>query len=101
MLRTQDSVPSVDEHVTVGRSRDSLTPNGSHDSLGKQSPDRSCDQVTLPVQTQSCEDACRVCNAKIGKQPSLAKNKDVGRFPRALHGSHSRGRISVEHHVAL
>ena len=73
LLRTQDSVPSLDEHVTVGRSRDSLTPNGSRDFLGKQSPDRSRDQVTLPVQTRSREDAHRVHNTKIGKQPSLAK----------------------------
>jgi hypothetical protein len=75
LLRTQDSVPSLDEHMTVGRSRDSLTPNGSCDSLGKQSPDWSCDQVMLPVQTRSCEDVCRVHKAKIGKQPSLAKDK--------------------------
>ena len=75
MLRTQDSVPSLDEHVTVGRSRDSLTPNGSRDSLGKRSPDRSRDQVTLPVQTQSREDVRRVHNTKIGKQTSLAKDK--------------------------
>jgi hypothetical protein len=75
LLRTQDSVPSLEEHVTVGRSRDSLTPNGSRDSLGKRSPDWSRDQVTLPVQTRSCEDAHRIHNAKIGKQPSLAKGK--------------------------
>jgi hypothetical protein len=75
LLRTQDSVPSLDEHVTVGRSRDSLTPSGSRDSLGKRSPDRSRDQVTLPVQTRSRKDAHRVHNAKIGKQPSLAKDK--------------------------
>jgi hypothetical protein len=100
VLRTQDSVPSLDEHMTVGRSRDSLTPNGSRDSLGKQSPDRSHDQVTLPVQTRSREDTHHIPNAKIGKQPSLAKRQDVGRFPRALHRSHGRGRISVEHHVA-
>ena len=75
MLRTQDSVPSLNEHVTVGRSHDSLTPNGSRDSLDKQSPDRSRDQVTLPVQTRSHEDARCVHNAKIGKQPSLAKDQ--------------------------
>ena len=84
----------------MGRSRDSLTPIGSHDSLGKQSPDRSRDQVTLPVQTRSREDARRVHNAKIGKQPSLANDKTWKRFPRALHRSHGRGKISVEHHVA-
>jgi hypothetical protein len=75
LLRTQDSIPSLDEHVTVGRSRDSPTPNGSRDSLGKRSPDQSRDQVTLPVQTRSREDARRAHNAKIGKQPSLAKDK--------------------------
>ena len=99
MLRTQDSVPSLDEHVTVGRSRDSLTPNGSRDSLGNQSPDRSRDQVMLPVQTRSREDARRVHNTKIGKQPSLAKDKTwedptgAPRIPRSWE-------ISVEHHVA-
>jgi hypothetical protein len=84
----------------VGRSRDSPTPSGSRDSLGKQSPDWSRDQVTLRVQTQSREDARRVHNTKIGKQPSLAKGKNVEKIPRALHGSHGRGKISVEHHVA-
>jgi hypothetical protein len=100
LLRTQDSVPSLNEHVTVRRSRDSPTPSGSRVLLGKQSPDWSRDQVTLPVQTQSREDARRVHNAKITKQPSMAKDKNVGRIPRALHGSHSRGKISAEHHVA-
>ena len=75
MLRTQDSVPSRDEHVTMRRSCDSQTPRGSHDSLGKQSPDRSCDQVMLPVQTWSHEDTRRVHNTKMGKQLSLAKDK--------------------------
>ena len=75
LLRTQDSIPSLDEHVTMGRSHDSPTPNGSRDSLCKQSPDQSCDQVMLPVQTQSREDVRRIHNAKIGKQPSLAKGK--------------------------
>jgi hypothetical protein len=75
LLQTQDSVPSLDEHVTVRRSRDSPTPYGSRDSLGKQSPDRSRDQVTLPAQTRSREDARRVHNAKKGKQPYLAKDK--------------------------
>ena len=75
LLRTQDSVPSLDEHVTVGRSRDSPTPNGSRDLLCKQSPDRSRDQVTLPVQTRSRGNAHHVYNTKIGKQPSLAKDK--------------------------
>ena len=51
LLRTQDSEPSTNEHVTMGRSHDFLTPSGSHDSLGKQSCDQSRDQVTLPVQT--------------------------------------------------
>ena len=35
VLQTQDSVPSLDEHVTMGRSRDFLTPSGSRDLLGK------------------------------------------------------------------
>jgi hypothetical protein len=100
MLRTQDSVPSLDEHVTVRRSRDSLTPSGSRVLLGKQSPDWSRDQVTLPVQTRSREDARRVHNTKISKQPSMAKGKNVGRIPRVLHRSHGRGKISVEHHIA-
>ena len=63
LLRTQESVPSPDEHVTVGRSCDSLTPCGSRAILGKQSPDGSRDQVTLPVQTRSCVDARRVHKA--------------------------------------
>jgi hypothetical protein len=100
LLRTQDSVPSLDEHVTVRRSRDSPTPSGSRVLLGKQSPDWSRDQLTLPVQTRLREDARRVHNAKISKRPSMAKDKNVGRIPRALHRSHGRGKISVEHHVA-
>jgi hypothetical protein len=63
------------DSLTPNGSRDSLTPNGSRDLLGKRSPDRSHDQVTLPVQTRSREDARRVHNARIGKQPSLAKDK--------------------------
>ena len=59
----------------MGRSCDSSTPNGSRDLLGRQSPDQSHDQVMLPVQTRSHEDACCIHNAKIGKQPSLAKDK--------------------------
>jgi hypothetical protein len=100
LLQTQDSVPSLDEHVTVGRSSDSPTPNGSRVPLGKQSPDRSHDQVTLQVQTRSREDARRVHKAKIGRQPSLAKDKTWEDSHRHSTGSHSRERIPAEHHIA-
>ena len=75
VLRTQESTPSPDEHVTMRRSRDSLTPCGSHAILGKQSPDRSHDQVTLPVQTRSREDMHRVNKARMGLQPRMAKGR--------------------------
>ena len=64
MLRTQDSAPSPDEHVTVGRSRDFLTPNGSRAPLGKQSPDKSRDQARSLVPTPSRGDARRVHKAR-------------------------------------
>ena len=64
MLRTQDSAPSPDEHMTMGRSRDSLTPNGSCAPLGKQSPDKSHDQARSLVPTPSRGDARRVHKAK-------------------------------------
>ena len=73
MLRTQDSTPSPDEHVTVGRSRDSPTPNGSCAPLGKQSPDKSRDQACSLVQTPSCGDTCCVHKAKEIHKTYLAK----------------------------
>ena len=75
LLRTQESAHGPNEHVTVRRSRDSLTPCGSRAILGKQSPDRSHDQVTLPVQTRSRGDTCRVNKARTGLQPRMAKGK--------------------------
>ena len=72
LLRTQDSAPSLDEHVTVGRSRDSLTPNGSRAPLGKQSPDKSRDQACSLVPTPSCGDARRVYKAKEIHKTDLA-----------------------------
>ena len=73
LLRTQESAPSPDRHVTVGRSCDSLTPNGSRAPLGKQSPDKSRDQVCSPVQMPSCGDARRVHKAKEIHKMYLAK----------------------------
>ena len=73
LLQTQESAPSPDRHMTMGRSRDSLTPNGSHAPLGKQSPDKSRDQARSLVQTPSCGDACRVHKAKEIHQMYLAK----------------------------
>ena len=64
LLRTQDSAPSPDKHVTVGRSRDSLTPNGSRAPLSKQSPDKSRDQARSLVLTPSRGDAPRIHKAK-------------------------------------
>ena len=64
LLRTQDSAPSPDQHVTVGRSRDSLTPNGSRAPLGKQSPDKSRDLARSLVATPSRGDTRRVYKAK-------------------------------------
>ena len=72
MLRTQVSAPSPDEHVTVGRSRDSLTPNGSRAPLGKQSPDKSRDQARSLVPTPSRGDARRVYKAKEIHKTDLA-----------------------------
>ena len=72
LLRTQDSAPSPDKHVTVGRSRDSLTPNGSRAPLGKQSPDKSRDQACSLVPTPSRGDAHRVHKAKEIHKTDLA-----------------------------
>ena len=49
--QAQESAQSPEEYMTVGRSHDSLIPNGSCVPLGKQSPDWSHDQVQLQVQT--------------------------------------------------
>ena len=72
VLRTQDSAPSPEKHVTVGRSRDSLTPNGSRAPLGKQSPDKSRDQARSLVPTPSRGDARRVYKAKEIHKTDLA-----------------------------
>ena len=92
LLQTQDSVPSLEEHMTMRRSRV---------LLGKQLPDRSCDQVTLLVQTQTHDDACRIHKAKIGNKPSLAKGKVWKVSHEHSMDSHGHERIPMEHPVAL
>ena len=72
LLRTQVSAPSPEEHVTVGRSHDSLTPNGSCAPLGKQSPDKSRDLACSLAPTLSCGNVHHIHKAKEIHKSDLA-----------------------------
>ena len=91
------------------RSCDSLTSNGSHAPLGKQSPDKSRDQARSPVPTPSRGDARHVYKAKeIHKtdlasgviQTDMAKDRPWEDSHKCSMDSHGRERIPVELRLA-